>query len=75
LKLNPFNVKCWTIHRYFSIQNACKDLKYQPSNRSVKRGSIALVQRNGCRGFEQQEEKKAGKTGGVTIEQEGGLVL
>jgi sterol-4alpha-carboxylate 3-dehydrogenase (decarboxylating) len=30
LKLNPFNVKMLTIHRYFSIQNAIKDLKYQP---------------------------------------------
>jgi nucleoside-diphosphate-sugar epimerase len=30
LKLNPFNVKMLTIHRYFSIQNAVRDLKYQP---------------------------------------------
>ena len=29
-KLNPFNVKMLTIHRYFSIQNAKRDLKYQP---------------------------------------------
>jgi len=30
LKLNPFNVKMLTIHRYFSIENALRDLKYQP---------------------------------------------
>ena len=30
LKLNPFNVKMLTIHRYFCIDNAKKDLQYQP---------------------------------------------
>jgi len=30
LKLNPFNVKMLTMHRYFSIQNAQRDLKYEP---------------------------------------------
>eukprot|EP00978_Attheya_sp_CCMP212_P017177 scaffold45584_cov39-Attheya_sp.AAC.7 len=30
LKLNPFNVKMLTIHRYFSIENATRDLKYEP---------------------------------------------
>lgn len=29
-KLNPFNVKMLTIHRYFSIENAIRDLKYEP---------------------------------------------
>jgi nucleoside-diphosphate-sugar epimerase len=29
-KLNPFNVTMLTIHRYFSIENAQKDLKYEP---------------------------------------------
>lgn len=29
-KLNPFNVKMMTIHRYFSIENAQRDLKYEP---------------------------------------------
>ena len=29
-KLNPFNVKMLTIHRYFSIENAKKDLNYEP---------------------------------------------
>ena len=29
-KLNPFNVKMLTIHRYFSIENASRDLKYEP---------------------------------------------
>eukprot|EP00559_Dactyliosolen_fragilissimus_P009901 CAMPEP_0184855450 /NCGR_PEP_ID=MMETSP0580-20130426/698_1 /TAXON_ID=1118495 /ORGANISM="Dactyliosolen fragilissimus" /LENGTH=374 /DNA_ID=CAMNT_0027349963 /DNA_START=10 /DNA_END=1131 /DNA_ORIENTATION=- len=29
-KLNPFSVRMLTIHRYFSIQNATKDLQYQP---------------------------------------------
>lgn len=29
-KLNPFNVKMLTIHRYFNIENSCKDLKYEP---------------------------------------------
>ncbi len=29
-KLNPFNVKMLTIHRYFSIENAMRDLKYEP---------------------------------------------
>lgn len=29
-KLNPFNVKMLTIHRYFSIENAKRDLKYEP---------------------------------------------
>ena len=30
LKLNPFNVKMLVIHRYFSIDNAQKDLNYEP---------------------------------------------
>jgi len=30
LKLNPFSVKMLVIHRYFSIENAKKDLKYEP---------------------------------------------
>jgi len=30
LKLNPFNVKMLVIHRYFSIENAKKDLSYEP---------------------------------------------
>jgi nucleoside-diphosphate-sugar epimerase len=29
-KLNPFNVKMLTIHRYFNIENSIKDLKYEP---------------------------------------------
>lgn len=29
-KLNPFTVKMMTIHRYFSIENAQRDLKYTP---------------------------------------------
>ena len=29
-KLNPFNVKMLTIHRYFCIDNARNDLKYEP---------------------------------------------
>jgi nucleoside-diphosphate-sugar epimerase len=29
-KLNPFNVKMLTIHRYFNIDNSIKDLKYEP---------------------------------------------
>lgn len=29
-KLNPFNVKMLTIHRYFSIERARQDLKYEP---------------------------------------------
>ena len=29
-KLNPFNVKMLTIHRYFSIDNARRDLGYEP---------------------------------------------
>ena len=29
-KLNPFNVKMLTIHRYFNIENSKKDLKYEP---------------------------------------------
>lgn len=29
-KLNPFNVKMLTIHRYFNIENSHKDLKYEP---------------------------------------------
>jgi len=29
-KLNPFNVKMLTIHRYFSIENSKRDLKYEP---------------------------------------------
>jgi nucleoside-diphosphate-sugar epimerase len=29
-KLNPFNVRMLTIHRYFSIENARRDLKYEP---------------------------------------------
>jgi len=30
LKLNPFNVKVLTMHRWFSIDAATKDLQYQP---------------------------------------------
>lgn len=29
-KLNPFNVRMLTMHRYFSIKNAQRDLKYEP---------------------------------------------
>jgi nucleoside-diphosphate-sugar epimerase len=29
-KLNPFNVRMLTMHRYFSIENAKRDLKYEP---------------------------------------------
>jgi len=29
-KLNPFNVKMLTIHRYFCIDNAMRDLEYEP---------------------------------------------
>ena len=29
-KLNPFNVRMLTIHRYFSIENAKRDLHYEP---------------------------------------------
>lgn len=29
-KLNPFNVKMLTIHRYFDIENSIKDLNYKP---------------------------------------------
>jgi len=29
-KLNPFNVRMLTIHRYFSIKNARRDLEYEP---------------------------------------------
>jgi sterol-4alpha-carboxylate 3-dehydrogenase (decarboxylating) len=29
-KLNPFNIRMMTIHRYFSIENAQRDLKYEP---------------------------------------------
>ena len=29
-KLNPFNVRMLTMHRYFSIKNAQQDLKYEP---------------------------------------------
>ncbi len=30
LKLNPFNVKLMTMHRWFDISNAQRDLQYQP---------------------------------------------
>ncbi len=30
LKLNPFAVKMLVIHRYFNIENARRDLKYEP---------------------------------------------
>lgn len=30
MKLNPFNVKMLTMHRYFSIERAKRDLHYQP---------------------------------------------
>ena len=29
-KLNPFNVTMLTIHRYFSLDNARRDLEYEP---------------------------------------------
>mmetsp|Transcript_6179 Transcript_6179/g.18292 ORF Transcript_6179/g.18292 Transcript_6179/m.18292 type:complete len:96 (+) Transcript_6179:1-288(+) len=29
-KLTPFTVKMMTIHRYFSLENATKDLQYKP---------------------------------------------
>jgi nucleoside-diphosphate-sugar epimerase len=30
LKLNPFNVRMLTMHRYFSLENAKKDLQFEP---------------------------------------------
>jgi nucleoside-diphosphate-sugar epimerase len=30
LKLNPFNVRMLTMHRYFSLENARRDLHYEP---------------------------------------------
>jgi nucleoside-diphosphate-sugar epimerase len=65
LKLNPFNVKMLTIHRYFSIQNAHKDLKYQPVKPFSQAWpeTIAWFKENWLPGFleQQQAEKKAGK--------------
>jgi nucleoside-diphosphate-sugar epimerase len=74
LKLNPFNVKMLTIHRYFSIQNAGKDLKYQPVKPFSQAWpeTIAWFKEHWLPGFlEQQAEKKgAGKsktTAGATV--------
>ena len=47
-KLNPFNVKMLTIHRYFLIDNAQRDLKYRPlkSTKEAWSETIAWFQKH-----------------------------
>ena len=40
-KLSPFNVCMLTIHRWFSIENATRDLKYEPLFKTEESWSIA----------------------------------
>jgi nucleoside-diphosphate-sugar epimerase len=65
LKLNPFNVKMLTIHRYFSIQNAVRDLKYQPVKpyATAWPETIAWFQQHWLPAF----LEKTGKTQAVTL--------
>jgi len=42
LKLNPFNVKMLTIHRYFSPVNSRRDLKYKPLYRFSDAWAITI---------------------------------
>lgn len=60
-KLNPFNVKMLTIHRYFSIENARRDLKYEPlfSFQDAWEKTIVWHKQNWLPGF--LERKKTGQ--------------
>jgi nucleoside-diphosphate-sugar epimerase len=62
LKLNPFNVKMLTIHRYFSIQNAVRDLKYQPVKpyATAWPETIAWFQQHWLPAFLEKTSKTAG---------------
>jgi len=53
LKLNPFNVRMLTIHRYFSIENAKRDLKYEPvvSQKEAWSGTIEWFKEHWLPGF------------------------
>jgi len=41
-KLNPFNVKMLTIHRYFSIENSRRDLAYEPLYRFAEAWEMTI---------------------------------
>jgi nucleoside-diphosphate-sugar epimerase len=57
-KLNPFNVKMLTIHRYFSIENAQRDLNYQPlvATEAAWRSTIEWYKRNWLPSYLQNKE-------------------
>lgn len=63
LKLSPFNVKMLTIDRYFSIENAKKDLKYVPvvAHNIAWKSTIEWFKVNWLPGFLEKQQKKSSK--------------
>eukprot|EP00565_Helicotheca_tamesis_P002643 CAMPEP_0185728516 /NCGR_PEP_ID=MMETSP1171-20130828/3823_1 /TAXON_ID=374046 /ORGANISM="Helicotheca tamensis, Strain CCMP826" /LENGTH=384 /DNA_ID=CAMNT_0028397231 /DNA_START=75 /DNA_END=1229 /DNA_ORIENTATION=- len=59
-KLNPFNVKMLTIHRYFSIENAKRDLEYEPlfKYEDAWQTTIGWFLKNWLPGYEAKTGKK-----------------
>lgn len=59
-KLNPFNVTMLTIHRYFSIENAQRDLKYEPLFKTEQSWKITIdwFKENWLPGFLKESGKK-----------------
>mmetsp|Transcript_4790 Transcript_4790/g.6322 ORF Transcript_4790/g.6322 Transcript_4790/m.6322 type:complete len:423 (-) Transcript_4790:375-1643(-) len=62
-KLKPFNVKMLVIHRYFSIENAKRDLKYEPviPHETAWKGTIEWFLQNWLPGYEAKTGKKSNK--------------
>eukprot|EP00586_Coscinodiscus_wailesii_P005009 CAMPEP_0172486784 /NCGR_PEP_ID=MMETSP1066-20121228/15514_1 /TAXON_ID=671091 /ORGANISM="Coscinodiscus wailesii, Strain CCMP2513" /LENGTH=375 /DNA_ID=CAMNT_0013252957 /DNA_START=131 /DNA_END=1258 /DNA_ORIENTATION=+ len=60
-KLNPFNVKMLIIHRYFSIENAKRDLKYEPvlPYKDAWKSTVEWFKKNWLPGY--LERKKTGQ--------------
>jgi nucleoside-diphosphate-sugar epimerase len=58
-KLNPFNVTMLIIHRYFSIENAQRDLQYQPvvTTEVAWPATIEWFQRNWLPGFIERRQR------------------
>mmetsp|Transcript_4095 Transcript_4095/g.8961 ORF Transcript_4095/g.8961 Transcript_4095/m.8961 type:complete len:268 (+) Transcript_4095:880-1683(+) len=60
-KLNPFNVRMLTIHRYFSLENAKRDLKYEPVKKFADAWPMTIewFRKNWLPGFLEQQKKNA----------------
>jgi len=64
-KLNPFNVRMLTIHRYFCIENARRDLEYEPvvPQDEAWKSTIEWFQRNWLPGYLLKKEGGKGGSG------------